>query len=146
MPGGRLIFQPSMLVSSHEMQILKNQRLHGISVPSSVALGSGTDVVTGNTPASAVELELVSVGGDVVGPGAVVASGPVVIPSDVRSGVVLGDVEVVEVDVIVPPLLSMITLEGESVDDMLKLCPGPKMVLGATGGAVVEIESLADGC
>ena len=47
-PGGMLNSQPKMLMSKKSIQLEKNQRLQGISVPPSVALGAGTEVLTGN--------------------------------------------------------------------------------------------------
>lgn len=58
MPGGRIIFHPKM----GPIQMLKNHRLQGMTKPSSVGLGSSTEVVTGMTTLSSV----VVVGGGVV--------------------------------------------------------------------------------
>lgn len=72
-PSGRLNSQPKTWKSSHEMQRLKNQRLHGITVPPSEALGEETEVRTGNmAPAGRVDELLVTLGG---GPGGVNVNG-----------------------------------------------------------------------
>lgn len=58
MPSGMSINQPPMSVSSQSRQKLKNQKLHGMTVPSSVAWGSETEVVTGKMPTISELLEV----------------------------------------------------------------------------------------
>lgn len=64
-PGGFTMTQPNMSRSSHRMQIVKNHKLQGMTVPVSVGLGSSTGVVTGMIQPPSADDSVVVVGGAV---------------------------------------------------------------------------------
>jgi hypothetical protein len=133
-PGGKVIFQPRTLRSSHEMQIKKNQRSQGISVPFSVALGSVTEVVTGYIGAGESEVVLLE-GGEVMGPSEL---------GKVGSGVVFGDDVAVGSVVIVEPSLFVVVTEGGRADAVMELCSDSVAVVTPSEDVVVSAALLVD--
>lgn len=156
-PSGRLNSHPPTSMSIQSMQILKNQRLHGMTVPSSVAFGASTEVVTGKikpigtSDVVVVGCTLMESVGNAVGtnvtedpPGRVMTL-PVVMPVGMVTASELSEMivrpsEFVVVSIgsgrtlLVPGGVTLMVPEGTTL-----VVPGGALLLLATGGgAIVE--------
>lgn len=161
MPSGKLNSHPPMSMSIQSMQILKNQRLHGMTVPSSVALGASTEVVTGKIKAVGTS-DVVVVGselsvsvGDAVGtnvtedPSDKVMTLSVVIPVGKVTALELSEMMVRPPEFVVvvsigggstlldPERVPLVVFEGTAL-----VVPGEPLLVGTGKGATSEVVPL----
>lgn len=159
-PSGKLNSHPPMSMSIQSMQRLKNQRLHGMTVPSSVALGASTEVVTGKIRPSGAS-DVVVVGdtlrefvGDAVGtkvtedPSDKVMTLSVVIPVGTVTALELSEIMVRPSEFVVvsigggSTLLDPGTIPLVAFEDTALVVPEEPLLVGTGKGATFEVVPL----